>query len=552
MDRRRLVAALVVVGVLALAGCSQQVPETEVVCDGCVSAVDETASETNRSITVEESVTHVYLRKSGDGSVEARMQLGGSDADDLRVNDSLLARVRERVASGGSDEGEYGYGYESGYGYEGGYGYGPTRPAFERRDLDVEMEGRELVVAFRVANLSERRLGATLSEYFFRADGDEALPGEIRPEEPWEIETGRLVVHGPGDSEPMLRPEGASVEGDTLVWQGGETVDTRTYLVFGSGVAGGLHARAVVATEVFLWATPTAVFGAVVPMALLFCLTVLFALRYPGYVADGWDVRRDPLFWLLAGGSLTCLAALAGLLVHSLVALAFLVATPVAVAGVWLVVRPDDATVLGGSDAADGRTPDATAGADSAGPGAVADESATDDPVADGPAGDDPVTDGPATDDPVTDGPAGDDRVADGPDGTEPAHTTESVVAGLAPGRRTLVATAGSVAAVLVVTAVVAADYQATVTGPVAIAAGIVPFVAFPTLGYAVTLPDRTDLRSALVVAASAAPWLAAFPLSVQGGTEAFGPLVVTFLWGLSATLVGLVLFYGVLWVATR
>jgi hypothetical protein len=298
----------------------------------------------------------------------------------------------------------------------------------------------------------------------------------------------------------MLRPAGASVEGETLVWSGGDTVDTRTYLVFGSGVAGGVHARAVVATEVFLWATPTAVVGAVVPTFLLFSLTVLFALRYPGYVTDGWDVRRDPLCWGLAGGSLTCLAAVSGLIVHSLVALVFLVATPVAVVGVWLVVRPDDAAILG-SDGGD-------------------------------------------------DADDGDDGRA--PEATEPTHGTESVVTGLAPGQRTLLATAGSVAAVLVVTAVVAADYRATVTGPVAIAAGIVPFVAFPTLGYAVTLPDRTDLRSALVVAASAAPWLAAFPLSVQGGTEAFGPLVLTFLWGLGAALVGLGLFYGVLWVATR
>jgi len=493
MDRRRLVAAVVVVGLLALAGCSGPAPKTEVVCDGCVSALGETASETNRSITVEGSVTHLYLQESGDGRVEARMQVGGADADDLRLNDSLLATVRDRVASGGSAGDEYGYGDESGYGYDSGYGYGRTRPAFERQDLEVGMEGQELVVTFRVANLSERRLGTTLSDYFFRADGEEARSGEIRPEEPWEIETDRLVVHGPEGSEPMLRPRDASVEGDTLVWQGGETVDTRTYLLFGNGAPGGLHARTVVATEVFLWATPIAVFGAVLPTVLLFSLGVLFALRYPGYVEDGWDVRRDVLFWFLTGSSLTILAALVGFVVHSLVALAFLVTTPVVVAGIWIAVRPDDASVPESSDTGESQ-----------------------------------------------------------PDAPVETDTADSVMTGLVPGQRTLVATVGSLAAVLIVTAVVAADYRATVTGPVAIAAGIVPFVAFPMLGYAVTLPDRPDLRSALVVAIAAAPWLAAFPLSVQAATETLGPLVLTSLWGFGAALVGLVLFYGVLWVATR
>jgi|GEM_PF-1554609 len=510
MDRRRVVAALVVVGVLALAGCSGPVTKTEVVCDGCVGAVTETASETNRSITVEESVTHVYLRKSGDARVEARVSLSGADADDLRVNESLLATVRERVESGGADEDRYGYGYDD-------YGYGPTRPAFQREDLAVAMEGRELVVTFRAANVTQRRLGATLSNYFYRADGAEARPDEVAPEEPWEIGTDRLLVHPPEGTEPLVRPPAATVEGDTLVWGGGETIDTRTYLVFGSGVAGGLHARIVVATEVFMWATPVAVFGAVVPTVLLFCLTGIFALRYPGYVTDGWDVRRDLLFWVLVGGSSTILTTVVGFFLHSLVALAFLVATPVVVAGVWLLVRPDDASILGSSEAAD--EPEATA------------------PAEEGPAGTETVGDAPAGGDPATAG-----------DATE----SEPVVAGLGPGQRTLVATAGSVAAVLVVTAVVAADYRATVTGSVAIAAGVVPFVAFPTLGYAVTLPDRADLRSALVVATAAAPWLAAFPLSVQGGTETLGPLVVTFLWGLGAVLVGLVLFYCVLWVATR
>jgi len=531
MDRRRLVLALAVVALLALAGCSEPVPKTEVVCGGCVSAVGETASETNRSITVEESVTHLYLRESGDARVEARLQLGGADVDDLRVNDSLFASVRERVASGGTDD--YGYGYEGSYGYDDGYGYGRTRPAFEREDLTVGMEGTELVVTFRVANLSERRLGATLSDYFFRADGEEALPDEIEPEEPWEVGTDRFVVHGPDGTEPLMRPQGASVEGDTLVWQGGETVDTRTYLLFGSGgPTAGLHARAVIATEVFLWATPVAVFGAVIPTGLLFCLTVLFALRYPDYVSDGWDFRRDLLFWGLLGASVTLVASLLGFLVHSLVALALLVVTPVMVAGIWILVRPDDASVLGSSDTTEDPQPDVT--------------------VEERPVGHD--TDGGHSDgtDTVGEQSAGTDTVGDSSTGHDAGETGESVVAGIAPGQRTLLATAGSVAAVLIVTAIVAADYRAIVTGPVAIAAGVVPFVAFPALGYAVTLPDRADLRSALVVAATAAPWLAAFPLSVQGGTETLGPLVVTFLWGLGATLVGLVLFYGVLWIATR
>ena len=71
-------------------------------------------------------------------------------------------------------------------------------------------------------------------------------------------------------------------------------------------------------------------------------------------------------------------------------------------------------------------------------------------------------------------------------------------------------------------------------------------------LAYAVTRPDRADLRSALVVVTAAAPWLAAFPLAVRGGTETLGALAITFVWGVGVVFVGIVLFYVVLWVVTR
>ena len=506
MDRRRLVAALVVFALLALGGCQEQPPRTEVVCDDCVSGVEETADATNRSITVEESVTHVYLAESGDARVEARLRLSGADVGDLRANESLLAQVRDAIAYQESDR--YDYGYDDGYG---AYGYGSSRPAFQREDLAVRVEDPELVVTYRAATLSQRRLGATFSNYFYRADGQE-IPGELDPTEPWHIGTDRLVVHGPDGTEPIHRPPEATVQDDTLVWQGDETVDTRTYLVFGRGTGGGIHGRIVIASEVFLWATPIALFGAVVPTVVLFGLSAVFALRYPGYVTDGWSVRRDPLFWAVLGVSATVVAGILalGLSGSGLLTLVVVVAVPVLVAGTWWVLRPDDATLFGD------------------------DASEVDDRDPSDPGSEDPAS------------------VSDDSAPTVPREGTDDAVSGIAPGQRTLLAMGGSVAAVLAVTALVAADYRAVYAGWVTVGAGIVPLLAFPILGYAVTVRERADLRGATVVVASAAPWLVAFSLAVEGGNEVLTAPFLAVLWGFGATLVGLPLFYGTLWIATR
>jgi hypothetical protein len=495
MDGRRLVVAAVVFALLALAGCQERPPRTEVVCDDCVSGVAETADATNRSIAVEESVTHVYLAESGDARVEARLRLSGADVDDFRANRTLRAQVRDAIAYEESDR--YDYGYDE-YGY-GEYGYGSSRPAFQREDLTVRMDGPELVVTYRAANLSQRRLGATFSNYFYRADGNE-IPGELDPSEPWHIATDRLVVHGPDGTEPIHRPPEATVEDDALVWQGEETVDTRTYIVFG-GSAGVVHGRIVVASAVFRWATPVALLGAVVPTVVLFCLSAVFALRYPGYVTDGWSVRRDHLFWVVLGVSATVVAGILGFALSGsgLLALVAVVLIPVLVTGSWWVVRPADAALLGGADASD--------------------EPARG-PEADGPT--------PAS------GDAGD------------------VASGIAPGQRTLLAMGGSIAAVLAVTALVAADHRAAHAGWVTVGAGIVPLLAFPVLGYAVTVRERADLRGVTVVVASAAPWLVAFSLAVEGGNEVLTAPFLAVLWGFGAILVGLPLFYGTLWIATR
>jgi hypothetical protein len=264
IDEHRFVATVVVVALLTLAGCAGTKPTAEVVCAGCERAVEDV-----EGVTVEESVTHVYLRES-------------------------IAAV----------DGEP-------YGYE-GYGYGGARPAFRREDLDVAVEGAEVVVTYRARNVTQQRLGATFSAYLFRDDPG-GLPNETAPGDGWEIGTDRLVVHGPAGTEPALRPENAAVEGDTLVWSGDETVGDRTYLLFdGGGPASGLRSSAVLANEVFLWASPLALLGSSVPMGLLLILAGGFGLYYPGAVRDGWNYREDNVFWVLAGLSLAVAAGLVG------------------------------------------------------------------------------------------------------------------------------------------------------------------------------------------------------------------------------------------------
>jgi hypothetical protein len=486
MDRRRLVAAAVVIAAGALAGCPTS-SETEVVCDGCVSAVERTASETNRSITVEESVTHVHLRKSGDARVEARITLTGADIGDLRTNATFLGTVGDQIASRTVD---------------GGARYDPeTRPAFRRTDLSLGINGSVLAVSYRATNVSRRRLGTTLVTHFYRADGD-TLPDEQEPRDPWVIATDRLVVHAPDGTEPLLHPPGTTVEGRALAWDGNGTVSTRTYLVFGPDSSRErLLGRIVVGSEVARWGGYPAASDATLPTVFLCGLAILLSSKYSGRVDDGWDPEYDTLYAAFDG--------MTGLLVTATVVTAF----------VAIVAGPAIAIVAGGFSFFAWMSMQSAGESDQH-----------------------PRT-RPATE--TSDRGTHTDRDVDSDSSTRWAtdlfaSVTERVPS---PDWRSFLANTAPLSVVLVLTAFVAADYRAAFAGWVAVVAGLVPLVTLPALGYFVTRPDRAAVRTGLIVSTAASPWLVAFPLVVQRGSTPILP----FLWGASAGLLGTLLFYAVL-----
>lgn len=489
-NRRRPEAIVLLAALAVLAGCSGPPPQSEVVCDHCVGGMTDAGNALNASVTVEESVTHVYLRESGDARFEARMRLDGSGVNKLRSDERLVDQFVKVVRNGGTRE---------------------TRPAFDQKDLDGHMEGSEFVVTYRVADFADQRLGGTtFSDRFFRQDAD-GRPDENNYDEPYRFETDRLVVHGPEGTDPLIRPDGATTSDNRVVWED-DGVSTRTYLVFGTGGPGEeVLGRAVIALDVFGWAAPQAALGAAIPMFLLFFLAALLVVRYRTYLAESerWTPGDDVLFWVIIGGSATLLFGAVGAIVTLPLGGIALVAsiTVIGIAWWWLHDNTeDDAT--GVTDTVGPR--EATGGADS-GPGTTPGAADT-------------------THEPV--GQTGDSWPE--------------------PSRRVLFAVVSTVAGVTVLTALFAADYSGLVVGELPVVAGVIPFPAFPALGYLVTKRDRAEITSAIVVLTSASPWLVAFPWVVDAGADQSIPQMMTFLWGMGAVFGGVLLFYAALWLASR
>jgi hypothetical protein len=297
MDRRS-VATLALLVLLGLAGCGEPF-QTEVVCAGC-SAAPESVS----GVTVEDSVTHMYVDDDGGARVEARMELTGDGVERLHT-DRTLSLVRDRIAEAGEYErrGDR------------------IRSAFQRRNLSTRMDGDTLVVTYRVTDISRQRLGTTVVDGFFRVDGD-GRESEGNYDEAFELGTDRLVVHGPDGTRALVAPPEAERDDDSVTWT--ETaVNPRTYVVFGDN---GALAHPAIALETLSWAG-----GPLVPWAAgatlpLFVLASVFAVYYPRRLTDSWHPADDPLFAAVA-----CLAAL---VIAALVLL--VLATPLS--GVYAVV----------------------------------------------------------------------------------------------------------------------------------------------------------------------------------------------------------------------
>lgn len=520
---RRVLVAVALLALAALAGCEGQPPQTEVVCDGCVTGLNETAPD----VTVEDSVTYVSLREAGDARVEARIRLSGGGVDELRVNETRREAVAERIRSGGeqSDSNPY---------------EDRTRPAFPREDLAVEMDGETLVVTYRWANVTERRVGGTaFSDRFYRMDA--SREGENDYDEPVEFETDRLVVHGPDGTETLLTPPDTTDRGDRLVWTDGR-VDPRTYLAFGSGSR--FQGRVAAALDVVGWVAPPALLSAFVPAVGLLGQGVGLVGYYRRRLdrAAGWDPGSDPLFWVLVGAELALAAFALGWFFGNV--LVGIVATLVTVAAVVIAfarVRSDDSDDPASRDpyAAD-RGPDASPSGGETTDSAV-DPSRTDTAQSgDGGSG-------------QSDGTETRQSIGVPSPGASISADADSDASGLARFHGHAVALVLTVLLAGAVTAALAADYTATYAGTVALVAAGVPLATFPVLGYLVTDAGRGPSVVGAVGVTAAAPWVVSFAQVLHSGAQDATILAFVLVgWAVGVGAVGLLAFYGVLWVSTR
>ncbi|MFC7138543.1 hypothetical protein ACFQMA_01680 [Halosimplex aquaticum] len=495
---RRRVALVAVLGLALLSGCSAP-PPVEVVCEDCVDGVSAVTEETNRSVAVSESTTHLYLRESGGARVEAEVTLDGAGVDEFRANGTLLDLVRAKLTEGAPTRDED----------------RDERPAFDRRDLRVAMDGEDLVVTYRVAEMDARRIGGTvLFDRFYRQKGEGRLEASD-PDDPARIETDRLVVHGPDGTEPLAEPPGATMHGDRLVWES-DRISTRTYLLFGA--PGTPDAVATVATtvDVLTWASPIAALGTAAAWAPL-VVVLAGCLRYTGRVdpSDDWSPLSDRRFQMLVlvpVGTVVTWTALA-FLGYALPSLVLLAALVVGVAYVsWeSFTSSGDAT---------GASTDAGAAPADARPEDV-------------------------------------DVTGEYPKMfyEDTATTVKRVLPDVfaTPRARHRTRVAGATAGVaMLLTLALAADHRGSYAETVAYPLGLVPLVAFAALGFGVVDRDRTRLRWVAVGASLVSAWVVAFGRAVAVGAHGSGGAWMVLFWGLAASYVGALLFYVALWTATR
>jgi len=502
--RRRLLIAGLLVLLAVTTGCSRPAPETEVVCDECVDAVSVVAERTNRSVAIGDSATHLYLNGSGDPRIEGRVALSGPGAADFRTNETLLGLVTAELMN--ADEAVY----EDGY----------SRPAFDRRGVDVAVEGHTLVVGYRVDAAPERRVGGTvLFDHFYRQNG-EGRSDELAFDEPFGIETDRLVVHGPGGTEPLVVPSGATASEGRVVWTD-DRISTRTYLVFASPGTPGALAPVVTAVDVLTWAAPPAGWGAAFAwLALVPALAV--CLRYTGRVErDGdWSPRNDTLCKLVVLSPVAFGVAIGGVVLIG----AWLPSVAVLVAAVAAVVYASQRTPSIDTGRADPGVADG-APAEEAGPTERSASSADRDP----------------------DRP----RLYYEDTATTVQRVTPDVVATRRARRRT-VAIVEVLAVAVLATVAVAADFRARYAGTVERTAWLLSLAAFPVVGYAVVDRERVSIRWGAVVAVLGGAWIAAFARVVDVGAHDGSGTWLVFLWAIAVSYVGVLLFYATLWASTR
>lgn len=378
------------------------------------------------------------------------------------------------------------------------------------------MDGRDLVVTFRALNVTDRRLGGTVfSDRFYRQKGEGRLDESDR-DEPTMIETDRLVVHGPNGTEPLAEPPGATAQGDRVVWKG-DSVSTRTYLLFATQGTPDALATVLTTVDVLAWASLHTVWGTAFAWVSLVA-ALAGCLRYTGRVdsSDRWSPRSDRGFQAVVLAPVGIVVGSTALGVFG--SLFSLVVVVLAV----LVVRSSYVSRESSTPSGDATGTSNDAPADSTDPRYGHANAPEERP-----------------------------RIFYEDTATTVKRVAPDVFATSRARNRTRVAAAVAAVAALA-TLGLAADYRGSYAGTVAKLAALIPLAVFPAIGFAVVDGERARLRWIAVGSALASAWVVAFGTTVDLGAHDVDGIWLVSFWGLVASYVGILLFYAGLWWATR
>lgn len=341
-SRRRLLVLGGVALLAVLAGCGGPQPAPEV-CYGC--GDDGAGQALPENATTDDRVTHLVLRPADGGPPRVRTwtETDLDTAAEVRENASRREAVREAIlAARNPDRAVDGTATTPTprYGGADGRPLYPV-PAFEARDLVVRGSSDGFAVEFRVAGIpgvapaetpplvQRGYAGAVLVDRFDVRDGRNPHPDNEG--HAYSIATGRLVVHAPPGTRPVVAPESATVYEDRVVLR---SLPAGTNLVFAPpGSAGTLAAHATLTADRLDWVVPDSFWVALLPTIQLALL--LGGIRAGGASGTRYAVGALVLALLLTLGPLALLLGPLGLVGVGVVLV-------VAAALLWRAGRPED------------------------------------------------------------------------------------------------------------------------------------------------------------------------------------------------------------------
>lgn len=251
LDRRRVLVALAVVALVALAGCDGQANRNGVVCLSCATA--EQASLTpGGAVAVDDSELAVRVHENGSSRWRARVTFADASAETL---DLAADRIR-----GALREGSFGTGS--------GVAWVSIHDEDEIENVRTETDpgSDSLVVTYTVPDAAHRTADGTLVVDYFHDKHDRSLA-------PFSLGADRVELRGPPGWAATNTPDNATRTDDgAVVWTGaGTRIDENTYVTFARNRGPGTIAtgRGAVAVDLLGWRGAALVVASLLPVLVL-------------------------------------------------------------------------------------------------------------------------------------------------------------------------------------------------------------------------------------------------------------------------------------------